>query len=307
MKKTIKSIIKKTPGFDSLNLLRFRVNYFLKDDEIVIKERYKKIFGRELNLENPRTFNEKIQWRILKDRKDIYTKLADKYLVRDYIKEKIGEEFLIKLLGVYEKAEDIDYDRLPNKFVLKCNHDSGSVIICKDKSKFDKKEANKKLNFFLKRNFYYMTREWHYKNIKPLIICEEFLGEDPDEFRVWVFNGKVHYISTNLFEVNLKNMGKKKIKGRSFYNSNWELQNFSIGYPVYKIKEKKPQFLEELIKLSETLATQFDQCRVDFYFTSHNELKFGELTFTHAAGTQKFYPIGMDKEFGKLFKIKEEK
>lgn len=303
MKKTIKSIIKKAPGFDNLNFLRCRINCFFKSDETVIRERYKSIFGKELDLENPKTFNEKIQWRILKDKKDIYTKLADKYLVREYVKEKIGEKYLIKLLGVYKKAEDIDYDKLPDKFVLKCNHDSGSVIICKDKKTFNKKEANKKLNFFLKRNFYYMTREWHYKNIKPLIICEEFLGENPEEFRVWVFNGKVYYISTNLFENNPEAKGKKKIKGRSFYNTKWELQNFSIGYPVYESKEKKPECLEELIRVSEILAAQFNQCRVDFYFDSNNELKFGELTFTHSAGTQKFYPDEMDEVFGALFKI----
>lgn len=307
MEEMIKSIVKKIPGFNNLNLLRFRINYFLKNDETVLRKRYKSIFGKELNLKNPKTFNEKIQWRILKDKKDIYTQLADKYLVRDYIKEKIGEEYLIKLLGVYKSSKDINYDKLPNKFVLKCNHDSGSVLICRDKSIFNKKEANKKLNLFLKRNYYYMTREWHYKNIEPLIICEEFLGENLDEFRVWVFNGKVHYISTNIFENDLENIGKKKIKGRSFYNLNWELQDFSIGYPVYKIEEKKPQCLEKLIKLSETLAAHFNQCRVDFYLNSNNELKFGELTFTHAAGTQKFYPSEMDKIFGDLFKIKEEK
>ncbi|MGL4653468.1 ATP-grasp fold amidoligase family protein [Cetobacterium sp.] len=119
--------------------LKARFKYLLKDDETFIKERYKLVFGKELELENIKTFNEKIQQRILKDRKDIYTRLADKYLVRDYVKNKIGEEYLIKLLGIYEKAEDIDYDKLPDKFVLKCNHDSGSVIICKDKSSIDKK------------------------------------------------------------------------------------------------------------------------------------------------------------------------
>lgn len=301
MKKTIKSIIKKAPGFDNLNLLRFRINHFFKDDETVIRERYKAIFGRELNLENPKTFNEKIQWRILKDRKDIYTQLADKYLVRDYVKEKIGEEYLIKLLGVYERAEDIDYDKLPNKFVLKCNHDSGSVILCKDKSTFNKKKANRKLNFFLKRNFYYMTREWHYKNIKPLIICEEFLeetGKVVDDYKVYIFNKK-NKKSLSFIQIEEDRFWDHR---RGIYTENWELLPVkrTLEHPK---KGVKPKNLKLMIDLSKKLTEEFEFVRVDFYECNGN-LYFGELTFTPANGMGGFTPSEWDYKLGQMWEIR---
>lgn len=296
MKETVKSIIKKTPGFDNLNLLRFRVNYFLKDDETVIRERYKTVFGRELNLENPKTFNEKIQWRILKDRKDIYTQLADKYLVRNYVKEKIGEEYLIKLLGVYEKAEDIDYSRLPNKFVLKCNHDSGSVIICKDKSTFNIKESNKRLNFFLKRNFYYMTREWHYKNIKPLIICEEFLEVNNGElydYKFHCFDGKIEMIQ----------VANNSHTGNNIYSFDWQLLPFKYLNENHN-ETIVPQKLEEMKKIVKILSEGFNYVRIDLY-EYENKIYFGEITFTPNAGYGKFFPEKWDYFYGEKINVKE--
>lgn len=301
MKKTIKSIIKKAPGFDNLNFLRCRINCFFKSDETVIRERYKSIFGRELDLENPKTFNEKIQWRILKDKKDIYTKLADKYLVREYVKEKIGEKYLIKLLGVYKKAEDIDYDKLPDKFVLKCNHDSGSVIICKDKKTFNKKEANKKLNFFLKRNFYHMTREWHYKNIKPLIICEEFLeekGKSVDDYKIYAFNKK-NKESSFFIQIEEDRFGDHR---RGIYTENWELLPVkrTLEYPKKGIK---PKNLDLMLTLSKKLTEEFEFVRVDFY-ECNGSIYFGELTFTPAGGTGKFTPDEWDYKLGEMWEIR---
>lgn len=300
MKTTIKNIIKKAPLFDELNLLRFRVNYLLKDDETVIREKYRNVFGRELDLENPKTFNEKIQWRILRDRKDIYTQLADKYLVRDYVKEKIGEEYLIKLLGVYEKTEDIDYDSLPNKFVLKCNHDSGSVIICKDKSIFDRKAANKKLNYFLKRNFYYMTREWHYKNIKPLIICEEFLEEDgkvPIDYKIHIFNksGK----SKIFIQCDINRFEEHE---RAMLDENWHLANFLLKYNSPKEAPKKPKKFEEMKMLAKELSKDHQALRIDFY-ELNNKIYFGEITFTAGAGLLKFYPDEWDYKVGEMWEL----
>lgn len=303
MKTTIKNIIKKAPIFDDLNLLRFRVNHLLKDDETVIREKYRNVFGRELDLENPKTFNEKIQWRILRDRKDIYTQLADKYLVRDYVKEKIGEEYLIKLLGVYEKAEDINYDSLPNKFVLKCNHDSGSVIICKDKSTFDRKAANKKLNFFLKRNFYYMTREWHYKNIKPLIICEEFLEEDgkaPIDYKYHCLNNDVKFIQVDI--------GRFENHKRNNFDKNWKLTPFIFGPKEYNFdnnykRVEKPKKFEEMKKLALKIAEDFDYCRVDFYEVNE-KIYFGEITFTPGAGLEVFSDPKIGEELSKIWVLK---
>ncbi|MGL4652131.1 ATP-grasp fold amidoligase family protein [Cetobacterium sp.] len=301
MKTTIKNIIKKAPIFDDLNLLRFRVNHLLKDDETVIREKYRNVFGRELDLENPKTFNEKIQWRILRDRKDIYTQLADKYLVRDYVKEKIGEEYLIKLLGVYEKAEDINYDSLPNKFVLKCNHDSGSVIICKDKSTFDRKAANKKLNFFLKRNFYYMTREKHYKNIKPLIICEEFLEEDgkaPKDYKFHIFNNskeKKMFIQCDVDRFD----GHK----RAMLDQNWRITDFEYKKNRPENIPDKPSKFNEMQILALKLSEEFSMSRIDFYQVN-GKIYFGEMTFTSEAGLARFYPDEWDYKLGEMWELK---
>lgn len=299
----MKSFIKKLPGFENLNLLRTKINYLLKDDEKFIRERYKEVFSKDLDLENPKSFNEKIQWRILKDRQDKYTILADKYKVREYVKEKIGEEYLIKLLGIYKKPEDIDYDKLPDKFVLKCNHDSGSVIICKDKSVFNKKEANRKLNFFLKRNFYNCTREWHYKDIKPLIICEEFIEEKeeaPRDYKFHIFNKNNRsniYIQCDIDRFN----GHK----RCIFNEKWELQPFRYKKEVFKGTVKKPEKLDEMLELAKKLSLDFEYSRIDFYEVNR-KIYFGEITFTSEAGLAKFYPEEWDYKFGEMWEINKE-
>lgn len=302
MKKTIKNIIKKSPMFNRFNLLRFKINYFFKNDEIFIRERYKRIFRRELDLENPKTFNEKIQWRILKDHNPIYTQLADKYLVRDYIKEKIGEEYLIKLLGVYESVDEIEYNKLPNKFVLKCNHDSGSVIICKDKSTFNKEEANKKLKYFLKRNFYIISREWQYKNIKPLIICEEFLEENeksPNDYKFHIFNNSKGY---NMFiQCDVDRFDGHK---RAILNENWELMDFLLKHKNPNPLPKRPNQLEKMKKLALEISQGYEAVRVDFYEVN-GKIYFGEITFTPGAGTENFYPNEWDYKLGEMWEIKK--
>lgn len=294
MKQKIKKIIKRILKFEKIESLRFRILYFLKNDETVIRDRYKIIFGKELNLENPKSFNEKIQWRILRDRKDIYTRLADKYLVREYVREKIGEKYLIKLLGVYEKAEDINYDNLPNKFVLKCNHDSGSVIICKDKYIFDKKIANKKLNYFLKRNFYYMTREWHYKNIKPLIICEELLSDKHSElcdYKFHCFDGKIEMIQ----------VANNSHTGNNMYDVDWKLLPFNYLRDNHG-DLKQPKNLDEMKKIAEKLAQEFNYIRVDLY-NLNGKIYFGEMTFTPNAGFGKFSPEKYDYYYGEKINV----
>ena len=144
-------------------------------DAIYIRLKYRKIFGKWPDLKNPKTFNEKLNWLKLYDRNPVYTTMVDKYEAKRYVADLIGEEYIIPTLGVWDKAEDIDFDGLPQKFVLKATHDSGRVLICKDKSKFDRSMAVKEMNESLKRNFYAVTREWPYKNVKPRIIAEQLL------------------------------------------------------------------------------------------------------------------------------------
>lgn len=147
-------------------------------DKAFIKLKYKDKFGKKINLNNPQTFNEKLQWLKLYDRNPEYTKMVDKYEVKKYVASIIGEEYIIPTLGVWNKFEDIDFNKLPDQFVLKCTHDSGGLVICKDKSKLDINEAKKKIEKSLKINYYYLSREWPYKNVKPQIIAEKYMVDE---------------------------------------------------------------------------------------------------------------------------------
>lgn len=150
----------------------------VRADSVYLKLLYKCRMGKTLDLKTPKTYNEKLQWLKLYDRNPLYIKLVDKYEVRKYIADKIGEEYLIPLLGWWDKFEDIDFDKLPQQFVLKCTHDSGSKVICKDKSSLDLEQTGRKINHYLRKNYYYNGREWTYKNIKPRIIAEKYLVDE---------------------------------------------------------------------------------------------------------------------------------
>ena len=180
--------ILKNPGYIFIALSR--LGFFKKmNDEKYLCIVYKIRTGKTLNLENPKTFNEKLQWLKLYDRKIEYTTMVDKYAVKQYVADKIGENHIIPTLGVWDKFEDIDFDKLPNNFVLKCTHDSGGLVICRDKSKLDMNAAKKKLNKSLKRNYFYAGREWPYKDVKPRIIAEKYLEEKgktvPEDYKVY--------------------------------------------------------------------------------------------------------------------------
>ena len=221
----------------------------------------------------------------LYDRKPLYTQLVDKYKVRKYISETIGEEYLIPLIGVWDNFDDINFDKLPNKFVLKCNHDSGGLIICKDKSKLNIEESRRKINRSLKTNYYYMWREWPYKEIKAKIICEEYLinenGGIPTDYKFYCFNGKPMYCQV--------------VRGRyvdhtiDFYDIDWNLMKFTnlknggIPYKHSKYKYKKPIEYSKMLQIAKTLSTDFAFVRVDLYL-SNKKIYFGELTFYPFAG-----------------------
>lgn len=265
-----------------------------------LKNWYYKRTGQILNLKNPKTFNEKIQWLKLYDSTPIKTRLADKYLVRDWIKEKIGEEYLIPLLGVWEKADDINFDALPNQFVLKCNHGCGYNIIVKDKTKLDIQETKLQLTKWLNQNYALYGLELHYKNIKPLIIAEEYIDikESNVELQCWCFNGSVEFISyeTCKIDSNLR---------RGLYNKNWENLDFKISpqhYQDFEILPEKPSFLKELINISEILCKNFYFVRIDFAVIN-NRLKFREMTFTSGSGLSKFEPNEKALTIGQLIKL----
>ena len=193
--------------FDPLSRFRYlsRLGLFnFMDDKQFLKKKYHLVFHKELNLDDPKSFNEKLQWLKLHDRRDIYTTMVDKYEAKRYVSDLIGEKYIIPTIGVYNRFEDIDFNVLPNQFVIKCTHDSGGVIICKDKSKLNLINAKRIINKCLKRNYYYVHREWPYKNVKPRIIIEKYMEDDNSktmrDYKFFCFNGRpeIMYLSEGL-------------------------------------------------------------------------------------------------------------
>lgn len=267
-------------------------------DKEYISLRYRAYCGKKLNLKTPITFNEKLQWLKLHDRKARYTKMVDKYEVREYIKEKIGEEYLIPLLGVYDRFEDIDFDKLPSQFVLKPNHTSGNVFICTDKYKVDYKALKKEVDKWMKREYYWVHREWPYKNIKPRIIAEKYMvdesGVELKDYKFFCFNGepKALFVATD-----------RGIDTRfNFYDMQFNQLPFMQHYKNSTKKINKPQGFDEMVILATTLSTGIPHVRVDFYDVN-GKIYFGELTFYHFSGLEKFEPDEWDYKLGSWLEL----
>ncbi len=269
----------------------------LSRDEIqyCLKQQFKKYIGHRLHLNNPRTFNEKLQWLKLNCQNPLMTKCADKVGVRDYVKEKIGDKYLIPCLGVWDKAEDIDFDALPDRFVLKVNWGSGQNIIVKNKAELDIIETCSQLNTWLKteHNHYYNFFEWPYKDIKPKIIAEKYLDFAADllDYKIMCYNG----IPKNLFVCSERQSGLKV----TFFDLNWKRLPFTRKYPASKKKIERPKELAEMINIAKVLSEPFPFVRVDF-FCHNNHLYVGELTFFPGAGLERFTPNKYDKIMGAL-------
>ena len=253
---------------------------------------------RRLNWDNPKSYDEKVQWLKLYDDSELRTKLTDKYAVREWVANTIGEEYLIPLLGRWDRPEDIEYSSLPAQFVLKANHGCGCNYIVTDKATIDRKDISKKFKKWMKINYAYLCGERQYEKIKPCIIAEEYIadldGEIPD-YKVWCFNGKAYYIMY-LCE---RNKGLKM----AFYDRDWNKQNFVYSYPRYEKEVERPQCLDKLIYLSEKLAANFYHVRVDFYVLKNGDIKFGEMTFTSAGGKSKWSPKDADFNLGNLLHL----
>ena len=260
--------------------------------------------NQKMDLDNPKTFNEKLQWLKINDRNPEYTKMVDKYEAKEYISNIIGKEYIIPTIGIYEKFKDIDFEKLPDKFVIKTTHDSGSVIICKDKKNFDIKKAKEKIEKSLKRKYYNLYREWPYKNVKPRIIIEEFIensdDKDLNDYKFWCFNGKVKYIHVT------SNRGKNGGLKLDFYNINWEKMPFEWDYPKTDITIEKPQNYELMIELAEKLSKDIPYLRVDMY-NLNGKIYLGELTFYTGAGFEKFNPEKYDRILGDMLELPKEK
>ena len=270
-------------------------------DGILLKFVFRITIGKPLDLVNPKTFNEKIQWLKLYDRNSKYTKLVDKYEVREYIKNAIGAKYLVPLIGVYESFSEIDFSKLPNRFVLKCTHDSGSTIICKDKSKFDINRAKRKLEKKLKINLFWKTREWPYLNIKPRIICESLLevpgNKELIDYKIMCFNGVPRCLFLCL------DRGSDSGLKVDFYDMDWNPLPFERHYPRSERVIKKPQCFDEMVNLSKILSRSIPFVRVDFYIIE-NKIKFSELTFYPGSGIEEFTPESFDEILGSWLDLK---
>lgn len=265
-------------------------------DKAFQKWDYKIHTGRKLNLRHPVTFQEKLQWMKYYYRNPEFTKLVDKYEVRDYVREKIGEKYLVPLYGVYDRWDEIDFSALPDEFVIKCTHDSGSVVICTDKNSFDFESARKKIEAGLARNQFYLSREWPYKNVKPRIIIEKLLYGEKDrgivDYKCFSFDGIVKFIlvCTNRFKAD----GMKV----SFYDLNWQKLEVSQTDETNETEYiEKPKQFDEMIKTAQILGKGFPHIRVDFIIDA-DRFYFTELTFFDSGGRKPFIPNYNEYKFG---------
>ncbi len=291
------------------NMFEFRQKlYKLIPDKLYLKLLYKRRLGKKLNLNNPQTFSEKLQWLKLYDRRPEYSKMVDKYEAKLYVAEKIGEQYIIPTLGIWDSFEEIDFSKLPNQFVIKCTHDSGGLVICKDKATFDIEKASQKINQCMKNNFYWFGREWPYKNVKPRIIVEKFMtdygegesgdnfcennaNKEPTDYKMMCFDGKVNssFVCSEWFtESGLK---------IAFHNTNWEEIPFSDHYPRSANLSEKTASYEQMVELVEKLSKDIPFVRVDFYEV-RGQIYFGELTFYPGGGMEEFTPSEWDKTLG---------
>lgn len=272
--------------------------YNWMDDEKYLKKAWKMKMGSTLDLGNPKTFNEKLQWLKINDRKPFYAVLADKYAVKEYVADKIGKQYVIPTLGAWKKFDDIDFCALPGQFVLKCTHDSGGLVIVKDKKELDIKTARKVLTRCLKRNFYYVGREWPYKNIEPKIIAEPYLSDGSgmglEDYKFLCFHGE-----PKLVEVHLGRF--TGCHTQDFYDMEWRKTTITQGSASESFYPKPVNF-EKMAAFSRLLASGFAHMRVDWY-ECKGKLYFGEFTFYDGSGFEQFGSYQDDLKLGSWIQL----
>ncbi len=268
-------------------------------DSVYIWIQYVHHFHRFPNLNNPKTFNEKLQWLKLHDHNPTYTTMVDKVKVKEYVASRIGEEYIIPTLGIWERAEDVDFDSLPEQFVIKCNHDSHGVIVCKDKSKLNVENTRYSLGKRLNNNGYSYGREWPYKNVERRILAEQFIKDESGElidYKIHCFNGEPKFVL--ICQDRFSKTGLKE----DFYDLSWKIidvkrPNIEHGTPI-----SKPAAIDRMLTLSRILSKDVPFLRVDFYYTQ-GKILFGELTLFPASGFQRFVPESYDRLFGDWIRL----
>lgn len=271
----------------------------LSDEDFLIRK-FKVNCGYDLNLVNPQTFNEKIQWLKLHDHNLEYVKMVDKYLVKGYVSDLIGEEHIIPLLGVWDNPEEIDFDSLPDQFVLKCNHTSGvGICICKDKSMINKKNVIKELRRGMQDDYYIHGREWPYKYVDRKIIAEKYMvdesGVELKDYKVFCFDGEPRLIQVDF--------NRFTDHHRNLYSPSWKFIDKEILYPNDPNHQiAKPKCLDELLRFSSILSKNIPFVRTDFYIIN-NKIYFGEMTFYHGSGMEPFRPLDFGVELGNMIHL----
>ena len=264
------------------------------DDEKYLKIAFKIRTGKKLDLNCPRTFNEKLQWLKLYNRRPEYTKMVDKYEAKKYISNVVGEQYVIPTLGVWDRFDDIDFEQLPNQFVLKCTHDSGGLIICKDKNKIDIPAIRHKMNKCLRHNFYWGQREWPYKNVRPRIIAEKYMEDGQDgnaltDYKFFCFNGvpQIMYICQD----------HSKNPHSATFDMDFNRINIRFRDPISNNKIEKPACFEKMREIAETLSKGMPFVRIDFYFVN-GTIYIGEITFFHNSGFGEVHPVEWAYQLG---------
>lgn len=294
MNKVLKYIVDKKYRFLVNSDLGF---YKSMDDEKYLRKKYEYTIGEKLNLDNPKTFNAKLQWLKLNDKRDIYTKMVDKYEVKEYVSGKIGERYIVPTYGVWDSFDQINFDLLPNSFVLKCTHDSGGLVICRDKRSLDIEDARRKIEKCLKTNYFWLGREWPYKNVKPRIIAEKYLGDSDvaiNDYKIYAFNGHA--------KIMMINQDRGAHTKADYFDRGFNELDFMWGYDHAEIKPQKPSNFDKMFELADLLSIGLPEIRVDFYEVN-GTVYFGELTFYDGSGFAPILPKKWDEYLGDFIEL----
>ncbi len=294
--------LRKVFGRDFREKIMYALSFL--PDKLYLQIFYFSTTGKFINFKNPKGFNEKLQWLKVNDRRPEYTKLVDKLAVREYISDVLGEEYLFPLLGKWESFGDIDFDSLPEKFVLKCNHDSGSTKVIRNKSSLTKADYEEMKLFYterLKRDFFYAGREYPYKGIKPYIIAEQLMVDDKnsekaiDDYKFFCFNGepKVMFVATD----------RERDCRTDFFDMNFNHLEFYNVHPNSDKPITKPERFEEMKEIAAKLSKGMRQVRIDLY-ELNGKIYFGEFTFFHGGGFRLYQPAHWETELGDWISIK---
>lgn len=267
------------------------------DDETYVKLLYKSVMDEPLHLEDPKTFNEKVQWTKLYDRNPIYTQLVDKLKVRSFVADRVGEEYLVPLLGSWKNADQIQFETLPNRFVLKCNHDSQNVIVCRDKSECNTSEIRKRMKKALKKNYFYVGREWAYRDVEPCVLAEEYLEDESgslNDYKFFCFDGEPRFMYVA--------SGRQTDFRMDFFDMDFDHLPICGNKPWSDDPISKPECFEEMKTVCAALAKGIAQVRIDLYNVNGRPF-FGEMTFYNWNGIARFDPPEWDLKFGNCWDL----